>query len=244
MKQYFLLLIGTSLCAVSFAQVSTEGLRDEFSQVSKYGTGNKTSSGYEGLHSFSNANTKGSQFYFPGWLPGSLISPTGETTATDYLYLYDKVRQTLFIKPKASDAVLEVSKDKIGGFTVTNNDSTHHFVHASLYNPENKTDFYEVVLKDDAGYTLLKSVKTKYVKFDPSDMVKVRNGDMADEFDDDVTYYVSYKDGAPQAIKLKDNSIKKALAQDKNKVNNYLSDNFSAERNESFLVGLIRSLNS
>ncbi len=241
MKQYFLLLISTPLCAISFAQVTSEGLRDEFSQVSKYTSGNL---GNEGLHNFSNASTKGSQFYFSNWLPGSLITPTNETTATDYLFLYDKVRQILFIKPKSSEAVLEVSKDKIGGFTLINNDSTHHFVPASKYNPDNKTDIYEVVVKDDAGYTLLKSVKTKYVKFDPSDMVKVRNGDMSDEFDDEVTYYVSYKDGAPQAIKLKDNSIKKTLTQDKNKVNNYISDNFSAERNEGFLAGLIRSLNS
>ena len=164
--------------------------------------------------------------------------------AADYLFLYDKVRQILFIKPKTSETVLQVSNDKIGGFNLINNDSTHHFVPASKYNANNQTDFYEVVVKDDAGYTLLKSVKTKYVKFDPSDMVKVKNGDMSDEFDDEVTYYVSYKNGALQVLKLKDNSIKKTLTQDKGKVNDYIDNNFSTERNEGFLVGLVRSLNS
>lgn len=241
MKNYFLLFIVTSLCTVSFAQVTTEGLRDEFSQVSKYTSSNMAN---EGFHNFSNANTKGSQFYFSNWLPGSLITPAGGTTATDYLFLYDKVRQTLFIKSKSSENVLEVSNDKIGGFNLINNDSVHRFVPAAQYNPSNNTDFYEEMVKNSTGYSLLKSVKTKYIKFDPSDMVKVRNGDMGDEFDDEVTYYVSYKNGAPQVIKLKDNSIKKVLAQDKDKVNNYINDNYSAERNESFLVGLMRSLNS
>ena len=123
---------------------------------------------------------------------------------------------------------------------------THHFEVASEYNPNDKTNFFEVLAKKDSGYTLLKLVKTRFIKFDPSsssNITKVREGNMYDEYQDEVSYFISYKHGAPQAIKPKDNNMKKVLATEKSKVDAYISANMDAERNESFLAGLISSLN-
>jgi len=227
----------------SFSQESTAGLRSEFSQISKYTYGRQ--SGFEALQSFSSKDVKGSQFYFPAWSAGALITAANETMAGDYLFLFDKVRQVLFMKPKDSAVVLEADKDKIKGFRLNQN-GTHMFEKASDYTPDDHTDFYEVLVKNDSGYTLLKQVKTKFVKFDAgnmANMAKIRDGETADEFQDEVSYYVSYKHGVPQAIKPKDNSIKKVLANEKGKVTTYLDSNADAERNESFLNGLIDSLN-
>lgn len=239
-----LILAGTFLLFLnSYAQESTTGLRDEFSQISKYTYGRQ--SGFEGLQSFSSKQVKGSQFYFPEWTAGALITGTNEPAGKNYLFLYDKVRQLLFLKPKDSAAVMQADKSKILGFSLEH-DGTHWFVVASDYNPSDKTNFYEVLVKDDSSYTLLKQVKTNFIKFDPSNSVnmeRVRQGDVSDEFQDDITYFVSYKHGLPQAIKPKDNSIKKVLSNEKGKVDNYLNNNTDAERNERFLIGLIDALN-
>jgi hypothetical protein len=227
----------------SFAQESVTGLRNEFSQISKYTYGRQ--SGFEGLQSFSSKEVKGSQFYFPDWSEGALITDANETAAANYLFLYDKVRQFLFLKPKDSTIVLQADKDKIHGFYLEH-DGKHQFEIASRYDPANKTDFYEVLAKKDSGYTLLKLVKTRFIKFDPNNsanITSVREGNMSDEFEDDVSYFISYRHGLPQAIKPKDNSIKKVLKNEKGKVNNYLSNHSDAERNEDFLIGLIATLN-
>jgi hypothetical protein len=236
-----ILLFNLSLISFStFAQETTVGLRNEFSQISKYTSGRQ--SGFEGLQSFSSRQVKGSQFYFPSWSGGSLLVDSNEVTASNFLFLYDKVRQELFMKPKDSTVVMQADKSRILGFSLVSN-GTHNFELASNYNPSNKADFYEVLVKSDHGYTLLKLIKTKFVKFDPTDMVRVKSGDTYDEYQDDISYFISYKHGLPQPVKLKDNSIKKVLAADKSKVDNYLNENSNAERNEDYLTQLITSLN-
>ena len=240
----YTLLFSITLTSLSaFAQESTVGLRNEFSQISKYTYGKQ--SGFEGLQSFSTKEVKGSQFYFPSWTAGSLITASNEVMANEYLFLYDKVRQVLFMRPKDSAAVLQADKDKIRGFNLLQN-GIHNFEVASNYDPNNKTDFYEVLTKNDSAYTLLKLVKTKSVKFDPSNsanMTKVRDGEMYDEFQDDVTYFVSYKHGLPKNIKLNENSWRKVLATDKRRVEDFINANNDSEKNEDLLVRLITSLN-
>jgi hypothetical protein len=221
------------------AQESSVGLRNEFSQISKYTYGRQ--SGFEGLQSFSSKQVRGSQFYFPSWSGGSLTVDSNEVTASNYLFLYDKVRQELFMQPKDSAVVLQADKGRIRGFSLVSN-GTHNFEVASNYNPDDKTDFFEVLIKNDNSYTLLKLVKTKFVKFDPTDMMRVKSGDTYDEFQDDISYFVSYKHELPKPVKLNDNSMKKALAADKSKVDSYINENYNSERNESFLVGLVNSL--
>jgi len=237
------LLLFLSLLSLSpFAQETTAGLRSEFAQISKYTYGRQ--SGFEGLQSFSSREVKGSQFYFPAWTDGSLITASGEIMANNFLFLYDKVRQVLFMKPKDSTIVLRADKDKISGFNLVQN-GMHHFEVASGYNPGDKTNFYEVLVKNDSGYTLLKLVKTKFIKFDPSsssNITKVREGEMYDEFQDDVTYYVSYKHSSPTPIKPTINSIKKVLATEKSKVADFINANSNTEKNEDFLMRLIAFL--
>ena len=238
--KYILLFIITPITLSTLAQESTVGLRNEFSQISKYTYGRQ--SGFEGLQSFSSKQIRGSQFYFPSWSNGSLLVDSNEVTASDFQFLYDKVRQELFMKQKDSTVVLLADKGRIRGFSLVNNGS-HNFEVASNYNPADKTNFYEVLVKSDNGYTLLKLVKTKFVKFDPTDMMKVKAGDTYDEFQDDISYFISYKLKSPQLIKLNDNSIKKVLATEKGKVNSFITDYYNAERNEDFLIRLITSLN-
>src|SRR4051794_21564989 len=103
--KYILLFIIAPISLSTFAQETTVGLRNEFSQISKYTYGKQ--SGFEGLQSFSSKQVKGSQFYFPSWSGGSLIVDSNEVTASDFLFLYDKVRQELFMKLKDSSVVMQ-----------------------------------------------------------------------------------------------------------------------------------------
>src|SRR3954452_3626550 len=98
--KYILLFIITPISLSTIAQESSVGLRNEFSQISKYTYGRQ--SGFEGLQSFSSKQVRGSQFYFPSWSGGSLTVDSNEVTASNYLFLYDKVRQELFMQPKDS----------------------------------------------------------------------------------------------------------------------------------------------
>src|SRR4051812_42059425 len=103
------LVSGFILLSISiYAQESTVGLRSEFSQISKYTYGRQ--SGFEGLQSFSSKQVRGSQFYFPAWSDGSLIVDSNQVTASNFQFLYDKVRQELFMKLRDSAVVLQADK--------------------------------------------------------------------------------------------------------------------------------------
>ncbi|GGB18650.1 hypothetical protein GCM10011511_48060 [Puia dinghuensis] len=213
-------------------------MRADFADVAKYGT---RQSGFEGLRSHS-SGVKGSQFFYPTWSKGSLITNSNEKLGDKYMYLFDKVRQELFIQVPDSNAVYLVNKSQIHAFTL-NTDKPHTFEIASDYIPGRTTDYFEILIKNDK-YSLLKFTKTTLVKFDPHDMMRVKNGELYDEFVDEYTYYLTLKGGSLQAIPLRAGVIKKVLSAEKSKVNDYFDTNANEELDEKFLVGLIGFLNS
>jgi len=227
------------LSVFSHAQGADEALmRADFAEVARYGT---RQAGMEGLRTHS-SGVKGSQFFYPSWCKGSLITNSQKQLGDKYLYLFDKVRQELFIQVKDSNAIFLLNKSEIHSF-ILNTDKPHTFEIASDFDPGRTTDFFEILVRNEK-YTLLKSTKTTFVKFDPHDMVRVKNGDLEDEFVDEYIYYVTLKGGPLQAISPKTASIRKVLSAEKAKVNDYLDANANEEMDEKFLVGLIVSLNS
>src|SRR5581483_3033389 len=162
-----------------FSQASTIGMGREFSQLSGLGT---RQTGFEGIQTYSSHNAKGSQFFNDGWSMGSVTTANKETINSGYLFIYDKVRQELFLKPKDSDIVVLADKNQIYGFSIFT-DKMHNFRQASLYDPNEKGNFLEV-LTESEKYTLLKLTKTTFEKANTNDMEKVRSGNLDDEFVD------------------------------------------------------------
>jgi len=219
-------------------EANAMGMRDDFGQAARYGT---RQSGFEGLRSHA-ASTRGSQFFYPEWRKGAVITNSKEVLNDKYLYLFDKVRQELFIRLPDSNVIYLANKGEIHTFTL-NTDKPHTFEIASDYDPGRTADFFEILIKNDK-YTLLKFTKTTFVKFDPHDMMRVKNGEIYDEFVDEYTYYLTLKGGPLQAIPLRAAAMKKVLSAEKSKVSDYFDNNADEEINEKFLVGLIGFLNS
>jgi hypothetical protein len=214
------------------------GMRDDFAQAARYGN---RQGGFEILRGHS-AAVRGSQFFYPDWHKGSVVTKSREVLSDKFLYLFDKVRQELFMRLPDSNDIYLANKGEILTFTL-NTDRPHTFEIASDYDPGRTADFFEILVKNDK-YTLLKSTKTTFVKFDPHDMLRVRNGEIYDEFVDEYTYYFSLRGGPLQTISLRAADIKKMLSAEKSKVADYFENNAEEEINEKFLGGLIGFLNS
>lgn len=203
--------------------------------------------GYQTIQTYTSETVKGSQFFSPGFMDGSVTTINNETFTGIYQFLFDKVRQELFVIAKSDKKpqpeVLLAEKQQVKSFTI-NTDREHTFVAARNYDPTNTSDFFEVLKRDDSGYTLLKLVKTTFVKFDYRDMQKVKRGDINDEFVDKATYYISYKSGKPQEISLKKKNLAKAFQADKKAfVDNY-TDSHGDDVDEAYLMILVLAVNN
>lgn len=209
----------------------------DISKFSMHGTG------YEGFQTYSSNNVEGSPYYTPSWTTGSVTTLSKETFAGNLVFLYDKLKQQLYIKAKDSATVIQADKSQISSFSLNTNSGTHTFVPAWSYTPANNSDFFEVLLKTDKGYSLLKQTKSKFVKADPRDMEKQRLGEVYDSYQDQVSYFVHGADGSLVAVSLKEKSLEKALAPVKDKVANYYDQHRDSDLNENYLVGLLQSLN-
>jgi len=241
-------LISCLLLSVVATQAQTGSVGASLSGITVV-KGNNT--GFQGVQSYNsadNANVKGSQFFDKEFQEGSVTTTNNERLTGLYKFLFDKVRQELFITSKSdtrpNPEVLLAEKQQIKSFTITT-DRDHTFSAARNYDPTNTTDFYEVLQKDDSGYTLLKFVKTTFVKMDYRNMEKVKRGEFYDEFVDKVTYYVSYKSGKPQEISFKKKTMGNAFQADKKAaIDNYIDNHSNDDVNEQYLINLVNSANN
>lgn len=241
MKVYLLILSLLTFSNYSIAQNDeTLNIKENFNAMSKMG--NNKNSGFQSLQTYSNGEIKGSQFFSPKWAKGSVTSKDGSTISNNYYFVYDKVRQELFIKEIGSSQVLLGEKNEIMGFTL-NTDKVHSFVPAKTYDKENEKDFFEVLLKNDNGFTVLKKISTKFFPVDKRDIMKVKSGDFSDEFRDEIKYFVSFKKGKLEEFKLREKSILKVLPDTKEHlVKQYFKEN-NRDINDEYVVNLFTEIN-
>ena len=236
MKKILIILIVTLTTIKTYGQVSSIGMRQEFKSITGYGS---RQSGFEGLQTYNTGNVSGNQFFTENWATGSLTT-AGKEVLTDYVFLYDKVRQELFLKQKDSDLVVLAYKDQILSFTI-NSDKPHVFYHAEIYDPGQKGNFFEVIVQNE-NYTLLKLTKTTFEKAKPNDMEKVKQGIFNDEFIDHITYYV-YHNNKIEKVGLNEHSLYKVFKDKKNTVDDFFTNNQNNEINEQLLANLINYVN-
>ncbi len=238
MKKIVIVFTFSFIAAYAFSQITSVGISNEFKRISSFGS---RQSGFEGLQTYSNHSVKGSQFFNEDWSEGSVISVNRDVISTNYLFLYDKVRQELFIRPKDTTYIILADKNQIASFII-NSDRPHTFYQAYIYDPNQKGSFFEVVAKNDK-YTLLKLIKTTFVKSNPNDLEKAKQGDFQDEFVDHITYYV-YHDNKTEKINLNEHSIRKALKDEQSKVDSFFNLHSNNMIDDQLLINLINSLNS
>lgn len=231
------------------AQITSPGMRAEFKQITSYG---RRQSGFEGIQTYNSGNVKGSQFFYNDWTHGSVTTTNNEVISNNYLFLFDKVRQELFVYPTDTEQASVSSKDKkpentlvadksqITSFTIIT-DHPHVFEQASIYDPAQKGNFFEVLAKG-SNYILLKSTKTTFEKHNMNDMEKVKQGEFNDEFLDHITYYIDHNHKLVK-VTLNENNLRKALKEEKLTVDNFFNLHQNDELNEDLLINLINNLN-
>jgi hypothetical protein len=235
-----LTIFSTAFYQTALSQVETVQMGANFSDISKFSS---HGTGYEGFQTYSPKDVDGSPYFNANWSTGSVTTTSKETFAGNLVFLYDKLKQQLYIKTKDSATVIQADKAQISSFSLITGGGTHTFVPAWSYTPANNADFFEILVKDDKGYTLLKQNKSKYVKADPRDMEKQRLGEVYDAYQDQNTYFIHGADGSLVPVELKERSLEKALAPIKNKVSSYYEQHRDSELNENYLIGLVQSLN-
>ncbi|SRR5579871_24263 len=223
----------------TFSQQENSAMADEFKEISKFGS---RQSGFEGIQTYSSGIVNGSPFFSPEWSSGSVTTVFNETFGKNYLFLFDKVRQELFMKQSDSPSIFLIDTKQINSFTL-NTGKSHIFISSSFYDSSGVGSFFEVLVKNDKGYSLLKKIKTKFVPGDPRDIEKQRLGEVYDSFQDDIKYFISLQDGRTQQINLKEKSIIHSLSQQKNKVETYLAVHKEDLIDEEFLKKLIEFIN-
>ena len=245
MKYFFCLSVIMFWGPFVFGQYNpVTSMNDDFKQIAGL---KSRQSGFEGLQTYNSGEVKGSQFFYQGWANGSVTTIKGEVISKNYQFLFDRVRHELFIIYKPGNTtpkeVLQAEKNQVKTFTIIT-DRDHVFVPGSAFHTLHLDEFYEVLEKKESAFTLLKLVKTSFVKFDSRDMLKVKRGEMYDEFIDKTTYYIVYGSEEPKEIEFKQKSIISAIPPGKKGlVDDYFNDNGQREQNDDFLVKLVQQLN-
>lgn len=242
----------------AFCQATDMSIQNDFKEMSSYG---RIQTGYEGIQTYSSGNVKGSQFFNEGWCTGSVTTVSNETIS-NYLFMYDKMNQQLYIKqkdanadstsyqltrgtqsfirPEKTDVIVIAQKEQIVSFTI-NTDKPHVFIQAATFDSSLKGNFLEVLIQSN-NYSLFKLTKTAFEKFDSHDMIKMKNGDFADEFVDHIDYFI-YHNNRLEKVKLNENSIRKVLKDQRDKLDNFFDQHANDEVDEQLLVSLINDLN-
>lgn len=243
-KHLIILAVSFIIFSGASAQIvaSEIGIRDELKSISQFAT--KTQTGYETIQTYSSNEIKGSQFFYPTWVSGSITTVNKEIISDNYLFVFDRVRQQLFIKQKNSDTVLIADKSQIISFTL-NTDKKHVFVPDVQFNKSAKDiSFYEVMEQNENGYSFFKFENTRLVKVDPNDMVRVKNGDMSDEFVNTTVYYLYSTSTFLNKITFNEKNILKALDVSKQELaKTFFAEHKSDKIDEKFVIELLYRLN-
>ena len=131
MKKIFITTSFLSIVGFTMAQDSNAiGMQNELSQMAKFST---RQTGFESIQSYSSNKVIGSQFYFPSWCIGTVTTSNNEVINNPkYQFIFDKVRQLLFIKQKDTSAILLAEMDHISTFTLIS-DKPHLFENGAQF---------------------------------------------------------------------------------------------------------------
>jgi hypothetical protein len=189
----------------------------------------------------SKEETVGNRYLFTRWVNGSVRNLRDSVfNYPNVLYNYDKIGQSLLLY-QDKKIVIEVYSDQIKSFTLKGPDKDYVFEHINLINTE---DFFQRVVTNKK-YSLVKTVRTRFVKADYSTNGISESGNNYDEYKDLSTYYIIFpgtKDFAK--IELKKKSIKQALPKESARIDGFFYTNNPEAVDEAFLIKLFDELNN
>jgi hypothetical protein len=229
-----LTILAAVLAVQVHAQAVSEQIRGDFEEVAHLGRLQGTSS----LPVYTSNNVKGSRYLTPDWGTGKIIS-VQNVSYDNAKIMFDKQEQDVYIKA-TTDQVVLIGKNQIKSFTINN----RTFVSGSQLPGADKDKYYELLAGNDQSIALYKQISTKFIKANHNDATRIKNGDFDDEFKDEITYYIKTPQQPLKAIKLTERNISRALPDKASKISDYFNSHYNDEKDDTFIIGLINSLNS
>jgi hypothetical protein len=224
------------------AQVTNVAMGQEFAELAAHQ--GYASNGFSAYQNYTSGQIDGSQFFLPGWSKGEVITVHKEAFNENLQFLYDKVRQEIFIRRKDSAMILLANKDEITSFSLKDDQGNqYNFVNSKLFTDETPEVFYQVLVYDSSKLSLLKYIKTTLVKADYTDMMKTKEGNVDDAFVDKNTYYISQSGGVLTPTELKTKSVKKVFGEMNVPYQDYMKVHYEPV-NEDYLINMVKQLNN
>jgi hypothetical protein len=239
-RKYILLVVLLFNCLIAYTQTFSPTLSsgNEFDIFQKSGGG-----GIAAFKTNYSSDVKGSQFFLPDWETGEVVSTKQESYRLGLEFIYDKVRQELFVRNKGSETVLTANKEEIHSFSLDDgSNGPLNFLSSKVFTGKNPIVFYQVLVLDSSKVSFYKLTSTRFVRADPTDMMKEKQGDVRDEFVDKYSYYLANQNGALKPVELKAKSIKKVLEEFRINGETYLREH-SEPQDEKYFIEMIKSLN-
>jgi len=187
-------------------------------------------------------DTKGGKYLFDQWVKGTATNSYNAVVSNDtYLYNYDKITKSLLVTSDKR-SMIEISKTDLNGFTfIDKNNKEIVFEKVVAIDPNT---FMIQLLKDSTGYSLYKSLHTKFIRANYHSDGLTESGNNYDEYVDEYTYYILFPGGKQfSKVELKKKSIKEVLMKEEKKVKSFFSQHGSDDLDEFFLMALVASLN-
>ena len=202
------------------------------------------SNGFSAYQNYTSGQVNGSQFFLPTWSKGEVVTIHKEVYNEDLQFIYDKVRQEIFIRKNDSSLILLANKDEIESFSLKDDQGNrYNFINSKMFRDETPEVFYQVLVYDSAGISLLKYIKTTLEKADMRDMMKVKEGDIDDAFVDKNTYYIIKPKSFLIPVQLKTKSLKKSFEELGINAEAYLNIHPQGFIDEEYLIEMVKHLN-
>jgi hypothetical protein len=236
-----ILLSALLLSASAVYSQSNIAMGQEFAELAAHkGLSGK---GFAAFQSYKSSDVNGSPYFFPDWDAGEIVTTHNEVFNDEFQFIYDKVRQELFIRQKDSALVLLTNKDEVQSFSLKNGkDEPFHFVNSKLFTDEKPEVYYQVLVYDSTKLTLLKYIKTSYVNADMTDVIKINDGNIYDSYVDKFFYYIVQNGGPLQPVQLKSKSIKKVFGDLGIPYEKYMNTHFQPV-DEDYLADMVKQSN-
>jgi hypothetical protein len=242
MKKSSIILPALLISSASLsAQVTNVAMGQEFAELAAHQ--GYASNGFSAYQNYTSGQVNGSQFFLPVWTKGEVVTIHKETFNENLQFIYDKVRQEVFIRKNDSSLILLTNKDEIESFSLKDDGGKrYNFVNSKMFTDEKPEVFFQVLVYDSTKLTLLKYIKTALVKADYHDMMKVKEGEVNDAFVDKFIYYIVKPDGILQPVELKNKSVKKVFSELNLPYQKYMNDHYQPV-NEDYLIDMVKQMN-
>jgi hypothetical protein len=186
--------------------------------------------------------TRGSKYLFPGYVAGVVVdSGNGLVQNAAPEYNYDKMGGILLLRKDAGNYI-EVDKLLVKGFVLKDNDTTYVFMRV----PAISASQYYILVGAGQKYSVVKLLKTKFIKSNYVSNGLTESGNNYDEYVDEYEYYlVNAKDKRvePAKFNLKKKAIKEAFGADGQKAETFFTEHKKDDINDAFLKGMVEFVN-